>query len=203
MELVLLYLGHNKDYKILKPGATHKARWLMKLLHSMKIVLLEKSLPHNSFGKGNEGKARLCKINKFVIYFVFCYIPWWYTCPIATSAARNDLLFFQTVCDFENIDDKTNRCKDISKAVQKSILNHQWYNVPEIIPLSLFDKGYSFHEKDNLAKKILTFPKKEEFASRDGHHWGKPIFQSKMPSNAVEAAYSADVWNCFPNSWNF
>lgn len=106
-------------------------------------------------------------------------------------------MFFQTVCDFENIDDKTNRCKDISKAVQKSILNHQWYNVPEMIPLSLFDKGYSFHEKDNLAKKILTFPKKEEFASRDGYHWGKPIFQSKMPSNAVEAAYSADVWKIF------
>ena len=101
LNLVLMYLGENDDYVIHKPGATHKARWLMKLLHSLKIVILEESLPSDFFGRRGDKKI---KINRFVTFFIFCYINWWFSCPIATSAAKNDLLFYNTICDFELID---------------------------------------------------------------------------------------------------
>ena len=89
-----MYLGENADYEIHKPGATHKARWLMKLLHTLKIVILEKSLPDMIFGRN---KRMIVQIKRFTVFFVFCYVPWWFTCPLATSAARNDILFYQTL----------------------------------------------------------------------------------------------------------
>ena len=40
------------------------------------------------FGKGQQEK-----IQRFVKFVVFCYIPWWLTAPVSSSASKNDLLF--------------------------------------------------------------------------------------------------------------
>ena len=114
----------------------------MKLLHTIKIVILENNLLEKTLRKG-----QLKKINRFVLFFVFCYVPWWFTCSIGTAAARNDISFYKIVCEYEKIEE------DISKAVQESFKLHQWYIVPETIPLALFDEGLDRWEKDNLAKK--------------------------------------------------
>ena len=191
IDLVLMFLGRKTDYKIHKPGATHKARWVMKLLHSIKIVMLEDCLPKDIFGKGSSGISKVKKLKRFVFFFVFCYIPWWYTCPLSTSAARNDIIFHEKVLRYTDID------KDISNAVLKSIQRHQWYVVPEMVPLALFDKTLNIHVKKSLAMKILSFPKLEKFQSREGNHWGKPVFPSNMPTDVVQAASSPDVWKFF------
>lgn len=188
LNLVLMYLGETPASKsiIHKPGATHKARWLMKLLHSLKIVILEDSLPTDILRRG-----QIEKVQRFVKFFVFCYVPWWFTCPIGTSAARNDLQFYNIVCEFEAIDG------NISKAVKKSFQNHQWYIVPEMIPLALFDRDLENSEKNKLAKKILSFPLEKDFTSRHGKEYGKPKFQDVVPTNVVDAASSPDVWKFF------
>ena len=188
LNLVLMYLGEAPASKsiIHKPGATHKARWLMKLLHSLKIVILEESLPTDILRRG-----QIEKVQRFVKFFVFCYVPWWFTCPIGTSAARNDLQFYNAVCKFEAIDGK------ISKAVKKSFQHHQWYIVPEMIPLALFDRDLDNSEKDELAKKILSFPLEKDFTSRHGEGFGKPKFPDIVPTNVVDAASSPDVWKFF------
>ena len=191
MNLVLMYIGENDNYIIHKPGATHKARWLMKLLHSIKIVLLEDGIPKDIFGKGRSGAAKMDKMKRFVRFFVFCYIPWWYMCPIATSAARNDIQFYQNVCYFQNIDEV------ISKTVVESIMRHKWYIVPEMIPLALFDEGLDFYKKDILAKRILTFPRNDSYEARGGNRLGKPKFTKHMPSEVGNATLTADVWNFF------
>ena len=63
-----MYLGETHASKsiIHKPGATHKARWLMKLLHSLKIVILEGSLPTDILRRG-----QIEKVQRFVKFFVF------------------------------------------------------------------------------------------------------------------------------------
>ena len=61
MNLVLMYIGENDNYIIHKPGATHKARWLMKLLHSIKIVLLEMEFPKIFLGKVDQVQQRWIK----------------------------------------------------------------------------------------------------------------------------------------------
>ena len=112
-------------------------------------------------------------------------------CPIATSAARNDIQFYQNVCYFQNIDE------DISKTVVESIRKHQWYIVPEMIPLALFDVGLDCSQKDMLAANILTFPRNDRYEARDGNPLGKPKFKKKMPSEVANVELTADVWNFF------
>ena len=75
MNLVLMYIGENDNYIIHKPGATHKARWLMKLLHSIKIVLLEDGIPKDIFGKGRSGAAKMEKMKRFVNFFCILLYP--------------------------------------------------------------------------------------------------------------------------------
>ena len=185
INLVYLYLGENDKYTIHKPGATHKARWLMKILHSIKIVILQNNLPSSTLRKG-----QLELIHRFVLFIVFCYVPWWFTCPIGTAAARNDLAFYNILLEYEKIDE------DISKAVQASFKLHQWYIIPETIPLALFDEGLDSREKENLAKRILSYPQKVS-TTRDGNGYGKPRFPKKVPTNVVDAVYSSDVWMFF------
>lgn len=112
-------------------------------------------------------------------------------CPIATSAARNDIQFYQNVCYFQNIDEV------ISKTVVESIMRHKWYIVPEMIPLALFDEGLDFYKKDILAKRILTFPRNDSYEARGGNRLGKPKFTKHMPSEVGNATLTADVWNFF------
>ena len=166
--LVYFYLGEIDKYEIHKPGATHRARWLMKLLHSIKIVILENNLLASTLRKG-----QLKLINRFVLFFVFCYVPWWFTCPIGTAAARNDIAFYKIVCNYEKIDE------DISKVLQESFKFHQWCIIPETIPLAPFDEGLDRCEKDNLAKKILSYPQ-EESKTMHGNGYGKPRFQKML-----------------------
>ena len=83
--------------------------------------------------------------------------------------------------------------EDISKAVQKSIRLHQWYIIPETIPLALFDEGINNYEKDELAKKILSYPR-EEINKRTGTGFGKHTFPNKVLENYADVASSSDVW---------
>ena len=54
---------------------------------------------------------------------------------MGTASAQNDIAFYKIVSKYKNIDE------DISKALQESFKLHQWYIIPEIIPLALFDEG--------------------------------------------------------------
>ena len=91
INLAYLYLGENDKYKIHKPGTMHWARWLMKLLHSIKIVILKNNLLACTLRKG-----QLKLLKRF--FFVFCYVPLWFTCPIGTTFAQNDIAFYKIVC---------------------------------------------------------------------------------------------------------
>ena len=126
-----------------------------------------------------------------MLFFVFCYVPWWFTCPIGTAAAQNDIAFYKIVCNYEKI------YEVINKAVKESFKFHQWYIIPESIPLKLFDEGLDRCDKDNLAKTILSYPQ-EESNTRTDIGYGKPRFWRKVPENITDADFlntSSDTWN--------
>ena len=148
----------------------------MRLLHSIKIVIFKNNLLACTLRKDH-----LKLLNKFVIFFVFCYIPWWFTCPIGTAAAQNDIAFYNIVCKYEKI------YEDISKAVKESFKFHQWYIISETIPLKLFDEGLDRCDKDNLAKTILSYPQ-EESNTRTDIGYGKSRFRRKIPEYVADAA---------------
>ena len=131
-------------------------------------------------------RGQLNKINRFVLFFVFCYVPWWFTCPIGTAAARNDISFYKIVREYEKIDE------DISKAVQRSFKLHQWYIISETIALALFDESLDRYEKNNLARNILSYPQ-EKSNTRTCNEYGNPRFRRKFPENVTDTAYFSDV----------
>lgn len=95
-ELCLLYLGctSNPDFNFKCPGAMHKARWMAKLLYSVKIVILQKeisSLPPGTITT----KQQLRKLHDFVTFVCLVYSTWWNTCTQAVDAPWNDLCLFK------------------------------------------------------------------------------------------------------------
>ena len=50
-------------------------------------------------------KGQLEKIRRFVKFVVFCYIPWWLTAPIPSSAPKNDQLLMNSFLHYKNVDE--------------------------------------------------------------------------------------------------
>ena len=99
VNLVLLYLtgdnGNEHGSNFNRPGALHRARWMSKMIYCLKIDLLsdkivEKLPKGNVFGSGQQQK-----IQRFVQFFIFCYVSWWLTAPIPASAPLNDLMLLK------------------------------------------------------------------------------------------------------------
>ena len=81
VQVVILYLDGNnlsdEDAVVFhRPGALHKARFMSKLLYSFKIVLLSRKII-SEFDKGSVfGSNQLPKMERFVTFVTFVYIPW-------------------------------------------------------------------------------------------------------------------------------
>ena len=102
-----------------RPGAISQARWMCKLLYSLKIVILsteiEKQLPPNYIFTAEQ----LQKLIRFVHFCVFIFVKWWMCCPLASKAPANDLLLIQQIAEFKTIDE------EIAKCALKAFAAHQ------------------------------------------------------------------------------
>ena len=89
-ELCMFFLGFQTSITFKQPGALHKARWMAKLIYSIKISLMQdhiQQLPQGTITT----KHQLPKIREFVTFATTVYSPWWLTCSIAVDAPWNDL----------------------------------------------------------------------------------------------------------------
>ena len=110
----LMLTGESENFRFLKPGALHKARWMAKLLYAMRIVLLsskiEVVLPPGAVFEASMAKQRKCKetqldkLKRFVQFVLVVCLPWWVTCGTATDAAGNDLLLLKVIASYHDID---------------------------------------------------------------------------------------------------
>ena len=212
VDLTLLYFGAKdpSEVKIQRPGATHKARWMARLLHTLKIVLLKRAVKDSMSGRDKWiSDAALQKIERFVTFATHVYVPWWFQCPVSASAPHNDLSLIKLLHAYAEVDEV------ISSAVLSGFKNHLWYLVCELTPLGLFDPAVSEDQKSHMASAILSSEKCEEFQNRHGTGYGKPCFP-EIPSSGAELKdfIGSDSWkffdllkinpdflNCSPDSW--
>ena len=187
LNLCLAYLGGSEGYSLHKPGATHKARWMGKLLYSLKIVLLEKHVVDVKI----VSKTQLAKIKRFVTFVIFVYVPWWYTCANSTAAPANDLLLINNIRRFTEID------ATIGNAALKAMQNHLWYLVPEMVALAFFDENLNDTEKQRLANEILKYPRNTTFEARHGESYGKPTFPKIHENTTLVDLIGTDSWHFF------
>lgn len=191
VQLCITFLDGTEGTKFKRPGALHKARWMAKVLYSIKICLLEgpiQQLPHGTITT----KHQLPKLREFVTFATLIYSPWWLTCSNATDAPWNDLNLFQRLLSYEVVN------PDISRSAIRAFKRHLWYLTAEMVPLSLFSGKVPPDEKQAMADRLLAFkPNKEILAPCDrfGTGFGKPRFPEDInKSTTLADLISQDSW---------
>ena len=164
--LTLLYLQDEDTVtafrKFYRPGALHKARWMAKLLYAIKMVLLG-SIIQSDFPQGQIfGRGQLVKLKRFVLFVVFCYVPWWLTSPIPSSAPKNNLILIRSLSEYKSFD-----CT-IATSALKAFKNHLWYLTEELVCLALFNSTVSSSVKAKMALKLVSLPFTGLCESRQG-----------------------------------
>ena len=94
--------GHEteKTFTFRRPGALHQARWMAKLLYSIKMCLFEQQimqLPPGTIAT----RQQVTKVKDFVIFASHVYSTWWMTCNSAVDAPVNDLKLYHLLLQYE------------------------------------------------------------------------------------------------------
>ena len=193
--LVLLYLDGGEGFSDFdRPGALHKARWMAKLLYSIKMVLLDSKIKHE-LPKGSVFAAHQSKkLKRFVQFAVFCYFPWWATAPVTSSAPYNDVLLLKGLEKYKQID------QVCANAAIKAFSNHLWYLTEELVVLGLFSSCVSDLMKARMAEKMISNEKKICSKRMGPSKYGKPCFP-KLPAPEADFDLSdfmgEDSWSFF------
>ena len=194
MNLTIVYLSEPEDITTFegfqRPGALHKARWMSKILYTMKMVLLNRKILE--LPKGTVFAAQqFSKICKFLQFVVYCYVPWWLTAPVPTSAPINDLKFVKTLIEYKKID------SGIANAALGGFAGHLWYLTEKLLTLSLFSSFVSSTVKQQIVDKLVSFEEKGKCHNREGSGYGKPKFPP-LPDKDDELSSFVG-----PDSWQF
>ena len=86
------------------PGALHRARWMSKLLYSIKMDLVSKKIKQELPKGAVFGSGQQQKVKRFVKFFVFNYVSWWLTAPLPAAAPLNDLLLINNLIQYRKVD---------------------------------------------------------------------------------------------------
>ena len=200
-ELVQLTLLALKDLDAIEdftgfnfPGAMSKARWMAKLLYAIKMILLASKiaeLPKGSiFARG-----QLPKLQRFVQFVIFCYVPWWLTSPVPSSAPKNDQLLLNSLIEYKDLD------SSVADVALKAFGKHLWYLTEELVPLAFFSSTVDASVKAKMARKLMEMNFDGLCQSRIGldSGFGKPRFPS-LPadsSNDLSVYVGKDSWSFF------
>ena len=141
MELVVISLGGEVVGFVFKlPGPDHHARWMSKVIYNLKMKLVSK------FFEMTEDELE--KVNQVVEFVLLFYTKYWFTTPLAGSAARQDLTFMSNIQEYRKVN------PSLSFAVLSSTYRHMWYLTPQLITLALTDKGLEDSNRQEMAKAL-------------------------------------------------
>lgn len=194
IELCMMFLDGVEEGKVItfkRPGALHKARWMAKLLYSIKICLLEQHIAILPPGTVTT-KRQVAKIRDFVNFATVIYSSWWMSCNSAVDAPWHDLKLICSLLQYNAVN------STVASSALSAFKNHLWYLTAEMVPLSLFSQLVPATERRELADRLLaiepsTAPAKP--VKRLGSGFGKPVF----PSEITESTKLADLIG--PDSW--
>lgn len=141
LHLALLFLGAPDDHprNILAPGAFHRARWMAKLIYSLKIYLFRSQF--------HLAPRELAGLRDFNIFVVQIYLKAWYRCQCPVLAPLNDLELLKQFAAYE-----TNQ--NVAKAAMKSFTNHLWYLSETLIGFAFFDSRVSDEVRVTMVKAM-------------------------------------------------
>ncbi|KAG0700640.1 hypothetical protein GWK47_025517 [Chionoecetes opilio] len=131
VQLTIIVLGGEVEANIRKPGAYHRARWMAKVIYTLKITLFREE-----FALTKHEKRELIRFTTFI---VTTYVEPWMSAHCSTSAPATDLALLKALAAY--------RDKEIGRASGKVMARHMWYVSEELVGLSLFDEATVVEEK--------------------------------------------------------
>ena len=134
------------------------------IIYACKVVFLSDS--DQSANTKILSRGQRPKVEHFLRFVMYVYLPWWLTAPVASGAPANDLELINRLLTCREVD------YAMAKKVMDKLKNHLWYLVEEMAPLSLFSPIVSEDMKDRIVKKMLTYPTTDVTGSVTGY--GKP-----------------------------
>jgi hypothetical protein len=202
LELSLIYLTGSSEilnrFCFKQPGALHKARWLSKILYSMKIVLLQdkisSELPQEEVFSERNSEQQIAKLIRFVRFVVLVYVKWWFTWPIAAQAPFRDLQLLKDIDSYKVVD------LVVAQTSLKAFSNHLWYLAEDLVPLALFSDVVPEEERQSIANAMKAIANIGHHTNRMGTGFGKPVFP-KIKSLDLSCAKLSDFIGA--DSWLF
>ena len=141
VELALVFMGVTppRGVRFMAPGPMHHARWMAKVIYSLKIWLFRHQFKMTAI----ESKG----IQQMSIFAVKIYLKAWIQAPRPALAPKNDLELLKSLVAYEDVNPA------VSKAVLEKILSHLWYLSEELVVLAFFDSSVTFNVKILWLKK--------------------------------------------------
>ncbi|KAK6185944.1 hypothetical protein SNE40_008071 [Patella caerulea] len=142
LELTLIFIGEvpPRGIRFMAPGPMHHARWMSKVIYSLKVWLFRKQFKL----KTREAKG----LREVAIFSVHEYIKAWMTAPLAACAPYNDLLLMKSLVEYEKIN------KEVSKTASTKLAAHMWYLSEELVGLALFDRNVPSSVKREMVQSL-------------------------------------------------
>jgi hypothetical protein len=135
LQLSIAYLGGNAEgFSFRQPGAVHRARWMAKVIYSIKIVLFKSQF--------KMPKKEQTSIERFARFVVRYYVHNWFVAPIASTAPRKDLEYLQSLQGCED--------KELSSVASRALGRHVWYLSEELVSLAFMDDGITLDLKRRM-----------------------------------------------------
>ena len=189
--LALLYLNgisfEQYNFTVLAPGAYHHARWMMRIIYTVKIALFQSQL------KESFDIAFLKNVSQLALYLCVFYIKWWLCSPKGCEAPQMDLILIKELTDVSNHPENYPKLfQDFALASRSKVLDHTWYLSERLLPFSLFSEYISDVEKESIRKALLKCRFKEA-----GPNMCLPLLQ---PDRCNKYQISDFVG---PDSWTF
>ena len=123
-----------KQFQMKAPGARHHARWMSKVIYTIKIAMLQDQL------KDDIPEGLLKKIINLAKFLCFYYVKPWLRATLPFQAPIEDLNLYKTL--LSNV--KEHKCvaiRHMSQAVASKFENHFWYLTERLVVISLFSDG--------------------------------------------------------------
>ena len=142
LELSIIFLGEipSRGVRFMAPGAMHHARWMSKVIYSLKVWMFRNQFKLTPFQEKG--------LQEFCVFSVTVYLKAWFTAPLAACAPSNDL---QLLKDLHSYKDKN---VIISKATSDKLGLHLWYLSEELVGLAFFDPEVSIVTKCEMVKSL-------------------------------------------------
>lgn len=142
LELSVIFLGGvpTRGIRFLAPGPMHHARWMSKVIYSLKIWLFKSQFDLSQ--KYVNGLRNIC------VFAIRLYVRAWTNAPLAAAAPQNDLRLLQALVQYETLH------PGIAKVASAKMAKHLWYLSEDLVALALFDKDVSADTKRELIRAI-------------------------------------------------